>query len=177
MPREDLRIYVPEGAEPDLVEGDPQVAYFPVDPCVAIRRGDFLWLNGDDRGAVVLPARELSFHFGAPYTWRQLQRRFAALFCGIACGESPAGEGESIPVATAGVYRVRSEVGSALAGSLVGLAVSADGRELRDQQVQLVAAEDRAIGRVRFLNQTSQSRLALRIDSQVMRRVRHEEAA
>mgnify|MGYP000888031817 CR=1 FL=1 len=177
MQRDRLHIYVPSGEEPDLVEGDPCVVHFPVDETDAIHRGDFLWLDGDDLDATVRPASELCLHFGRPYTWRELQRRFAALFAGIACAPSPVGECEWIPVATAGVYRVPSDAGRAMPGSLVGMAISPDGTILRNQQVQLVAAEDRAIGRVRLLNPTRDARLAVRIDSQVMRRVSHEEAA
>lgn len=147
---------------------DTQPVWYPVDEASAIRSGDFLWRDGDDLESVARPASELALHFGRPYTWRQLEHRFATLFLGIAQEDSPVGESEPIQVGTAGLWWCPSDAGRAAVGSLVGLGISADGAVLRDQRVRLVAAESRAIGKVWWRNPKALPRVQVRIFSRAM---------
>lgn len=154
---------------------DRQPVWFPVDEATAYRKGDFLWKDGDDLRAVARPARELCLHFAGPYTWRHLEQRFASLFLGIAEEDSPIGEREPIQVGTAGLWWLPSDAGRAIVGALVGMGISADGRVLRDQRVRLVNAENRAIGRVTWLNPEALPRIQVRIFSRAMGPPRVEE--
>ena len=140
--------------------GDTNPVIAAVDSDSVIEIGDLLWQDGDD----AKPASAISDQG----TEAENQAALAAAFLGVAMQRSRAGDTVPIRVATTGVFEFDCPSGTFELGDLVGADENAAGEALLNQQVDAVAAADRAIGRAAKRNAAAAPSVLIDVRSTVM---------
>jgi hypothetical protein len=119
--------------------GETNPVQMAVDSATVIEIGDLVWLDSDDAKNAAALAWDTDLE--------TTQEEFHDNFLGVAMQASPAGETDSIRVATSGVFELDTAAASYEVGDLVGPDDDATPL-LVDQQVIAVAGAELAVGRV-----------------------------
>lgn len=120
--------------------GDTRPVVLPVDANTVIEIGDLVYLEVDDARPASAQADQL--------TKAANQELFHDKFAGVAMQRSPAGDANSIRVATSGVFEFDCPTSVFEVGALAGLEENSAGTQLLSQTVVGVATPNLAIGRV-----------------------------
>ena len=120
--------------------GDTQPVVIPVDSATVIEIGDLVYLDTDDAKPASAQADQ--------GTEAANQELFHDNFAGVAMQRSRDGDTSSMRVATRGVFEFDSPSATFEVGDLLGVDEASGGTQLEDQQVDAVATENLAAGRV-----------------------------